>query len=191
MRTLEPHFFYARLMNDMVLPWSEHGVRRLLNVLRRPELAPNDPTAKLVCELTDSRTPHEAVRKLVERAFSGCGHTGVRLAQLVVRCDLDGTLSHEGVAAELGLSPRQFYRYRTRAVQMLAAEIRRLVTGADDLDEVIGAFERIVEQLKERKEKSALIGTRTLSALPEEPCQGFPRVALLHHARMSQATTMA
>jgi hypothetical protein len=173
------------------MPWSEQDVRRLLNSLRRPELALRDPMGRLVCELTQSRTPHEAVRRLVERAFLGGGHTGLRLAQLVVRCDLDGTLSHEGVAAELGLSPRQFYRYRTRAVQMLAREIRRLVSDVEDLDETIGVFERILAQLKERRKKSASLQPRTFRVLEEEPCQGASRAALLHHAPTFQATTMA
>ncbi len=173
------------------MPLTEHDVRRLLSSLRRPELALRDPMVALVCELTNSRTPHEAVRKLVERAFLGRGNMAMRLARLVVRCDLEGSLSHDGVAAELGLSLRQFYRYRARAVQMLAVEIRRLITDAEELDEVISAFERVLAQLKERRQKSAPIPARTVSALPEEPCQGTPRVASLHHARTFGATTMA
>lgn len=131
MRTLERHFSYARAVTDihMPTPWGEQDVRRLLNSLRRPDRVRRDPLGRLICDLTQSRTAHEAVGKLVERTFYSCGEGGVRLARLVVRCDLDGTISHEGVAAELGLSPRQFYRYRTRAVQMLADEIRGLMGG--------------------------------------------------------------
>jgi hypothetical protein len=116
-------------MTDTDMP-SEQDVRRLLNTLRRPEAVLRDPLGRLVCELTNSRTAHEAVRKLVERAFFNRGHYSMRLAQLVVRCDLDGTLSHEGVAAEMGVSPRQFYRYRTSAVQVLAYEINSLLKSA-------------------------------------------------------------
>src|SRR5437660_9238975 len=120
--------------------WSEREVRRLLNSLRRPELLADDSLAQMLCRVTGTQTAFEAVRVLADAAFRGQGATGRRLAILINLCDLEGRLSHSGVAAEMGLSMRQFFRYRARAVQLLAHEIRRRLGGDVVLQPSLGAL---------------------------------------------------
>ncbi|MBV9270639.1 MAG: hypothetical protein JO165_06065, partial [Candidatus Eremiobacteraeota bacterium] len=122
-------------------------VRRLLNSLRRPELLADDSLAQMLCRVTGTQTAFEAVRVLSDVAFRGQGATGRRLATLVTLCDLEGRLSHSGVASEMGLSMRQFFRYRARAVQLLAHEIRRRLGGDVVLQPSLGALADVVKAI--------------------------------------------
>ena len=127
--------------------WSEREVRRLLNSLRRPELLADDSLAQMLCRVTGTQTAFEAVRVLADAAFRGQGATGRRLATLITLCDLEGRLSHSGVAAEMGLSMRQFFRYRARAVQLLAHEIRKRLGGDVVLQPSLGALADVVKAI--------------------------------------------
>ncbi|HEY3675191.1 MAG TPA: hypothetical protein VGK84_04305 [Candidatus Tumulicola sp.] len=65
-----------------------------------------------------------AVEAAVSRVFDECGDPSRGYARrrraILERCDLRGR-PHEEVAAELGLSRRQFYRDRSEAIRLLAA----------------------------------------------------------------------
>lgn len=122
--------FHSNSPLDGETSWGEREVRHLLSLLRRPDLAAGNPLGNLLCDLLNVDTPLEAVERLVAGTFAKQGQAGARLAELVRRCDLEGELSQSGVAKEMGLSIRQFFRYRSRAVELLAGEVRRLLGDA-------------------------------------------------------------
>src|SRR5438445_6065394 len=110
--------------------WGEREVRRLLGGLRRPELLANDSLARMVCDVTGSETVVQAMQKVISDAFLGQGAGGQRMAQLIMMSDLDAELTQNGVASELGLSRRQYFRYRARAIAIIAQHLHRLLGSA-------------------------------------------------------------
>jgi len=110
--------------------YTEEDVRRLLRSLRRPDLAAANPLGRHLCEVFGTTSALQAVRLLVDITFSGQGHAGARLADLIRKGDIDGRLSHAGIAAEMGLSLRQFFRHRARAVALLTSRVQTLVDGS-------------------------------------------------------------
>jgi hypothetical protein len=111
----------------MEATWGEREVRRLLNALRRPDIAQVDPLGRLLCEILGVPTPVEAMTRLINATFAGQGYAGARLGQLLLKCDIEGALSQAGVAFEMGLSLRQFFRYRARAIKLVSDRIRLLL----------------------------------------------------------------
>jgi hypothetical protein len=102
-------------------------VRRLLRVLRQPHIAAADPLGQMLCRALGVETPLQAVRQLVWIAFAQYGRTGVKLAELIQKSDIEGALSQTGVAHELGYSPRQYFRYRSQAIDILTTEAQRVL----------------------------------------------------------------
>lgn len=67
-----------------------------------------------------------ALRRFVESAPRGSAARAKRIVELITRCDLQGE-PHKVVAADLGLSLRQFYRERARAVVELGERLEALL----------------------------------------------------------------
>lgn len=111
--------------------WGEREVRHLLNSLRRPDVAMADPLGRLLCEALGAPSPIAAVTQLIGQTFEGLGRSGLRLAELLVKSDIQATYSRAGVAAEMGLSLRQFFRYRSRAVALLTEQIKQVLGDVD------------------------------------------------------------
>lgn len=107
--------------------WGEREIRRLLNGLRRPETLTNDSLARLLCETTGTDTISHALQKLIEATFDRSVPSGRRMAQLIRRSDIEGTLTQTAVAGDLGLSRRQYFRYRARAIALMAQSLRSLL----------------------------------------------------------------
>jgi tetratricopeptide (TPR) repeat protein len=101
---------------------SPRAVRALLRALGDPRALRNDPLAK--------RLPGDVRASIRASLASVASPSGVaalaerrrRAARIIERCDLDGE-PHDVVAAELGLSRRQFYRDRQLALELLAIEL--------------------------------------------------------------------
>ncbi len=71
---------------------------------------------------------------------------GARLSELVVKSDLDGALSFNEVASRMGLSLRQFFRYRARAVKMLAGQLRAILNYQAEPTDTLGTlFDTLVD----------------------------------------------
>ena len=116
----------------------QHHVRRLLSGARRADPLRGDALAEELQRITESANIGEALKKLVELTFKDLGHMGSRLSELILRSDLDGTLSFTEVASRMGLSLRQFFRYRARAVEMLTAELRVLLRHPAEPTDTLG-----------------------------------------------------
>ncbi len=101
-------------------------VRRLLRGLRRPHVLENEPLVQFLCE-TYNANLHDALQALLKQTFSAKGSVGIRLMQLIQRCDIDASLSQAETASRMSISARQFFRYRREAVDALAAQINHLI----------------------------------------------------------------
>lgn len=124
----------------------EHHVRRLLSAARRADPLRGDMLAHDLQAVTGSSNISEALKKLADLTFKDLGHMGSRLSELIVKSDLDGTLSFTEVASTMGLSLRQFFRYRARAVLMLAEQLRALLHQPSEPMDALGAlFDTLVD----------------------------------------------
>jgi len=109
---------------------SAADVRRLLRTLRNPQVAAVDPLARALCDALHAATPLLAVKHLLMLTFAQHGAAGEKLAEVIRQSDLEGSLSQAGVARELGYSLRQYFRYRSQAIEMLTKHVRQLVQHA-------------------------------------------------------------
>ncbi len=120
-------------------------VRRLLAAARRAESLRGDPVAGELLRLTKSTNLAEAVRKLVDLTFRDTGQMGARLSELILRSDLGPPVAFTDVAAGMGFSLRQFFRYRARAVELMAGELRLMLREpAEGADPLTSLFDTLV-----------------------------------------------
>ena len=116
---------------------SQFDVRRLLRELNKPQLLRRNPL--ILAHFLEDGDPdtlpdHQIVsrsRAIVQATIDTIGSDYVpenssiaRLRAILRRCDLQGE-DHEQVARELGISRRQFYRERQRAIEELGAALVR------------------------------------------------------------------
>ena len=97
-------------------------VRHVLRLLRRPHELTTSGIAMILCENLGVPDPVEAVVLVLHQIFNLRTATGRRLYDAIRLCDVEGLAAKE-VASEMGLSLRQFFRYRREAVEALAAKI--------------------------------------------------------------------
>ncbi|MDQ2679517.1 MAG: hypothetical protein M3Y21_00615 [Candidatus Eremiobacteraeota bacterium] len=109
------------------MSWSSSDVRALLRNLRKPDALERLPLAVLLKAHFDLRTGFEATMHLIADSFAGRGQGGERLHEVLIRYDLDGQVNREQAASQMGLSSRQFFRYRAHAVEMIAQHLRSIL----------------------------------------------------------------
>ena len=97
-------------------------VRHVLRLLRRPHELATSGIALTLCESLGVPDPVEAVVLVLHQIFNLRTATGRRLYDAIRLCDVEGLAAKE-VASVMGLSLRQFFRYRREAVEALAAKI--------------------------------------------------------------------
>jgi hypothetical protein len=97
-------------------------VRHVLRLLRRPHELATSGIAIALCENFGVDDPVEAVVLMLHQIFNLRTQTGRRLYDAICLCDVDGLAAKE-VAKAMGLSLRQFFRYRHEAVEAVAAKI--------------------------------------------------------------------
>ena len=97
-------------------------VRHVLRLLRRPHELATSAIAIALCENFGVNDPVEAVVVMLHQIFNLRTQTGRRLYDAICLCDVDGLAAKE-VAKAMGLSLRQFFRYRSEAVEAVAAKI--------------------------------------------------------------------
>jgi DNA-directed RNA polymerase specialized sigma24 family protein len=100
-------------------------VRHVLRLLRRPHELASSGIALALCESLDVGDPVEAVVLALHQIFNLRTQTGRRLYDAIRLCDVEGLAAKE-VANVMGLSLRQFFRYRREAVEALAVRINGL-----------------------------------------------------------------
>jgi hypothetical protein len=100
-------------------------VRHVLRLLRRPHELATSAIAIALCDNFNVDDPVEAVVLMLHQIFNLRTQTGRRLYDAICLCDVDGLAAKE-VAKTMGLSLRQFFRYRCEAVDAVAAKINGL-----------------------------------------------------------------
>ena len=100
-------------------------IRHVLRLLRRPHELATSGIAIALCKAMGVDDPVEAVVMILHQLFNLRTQTGRRLYDAICLCDIDGLAAKE-VANIMGLSLRQFFRYRREAVGALAAKINVL-----------------------------------------------------------------
>lgn len=98
--------------------------RKLLRQLRHPHLLVHDPTVRMLREVFKTESCREALVRLVEVTLGDEG-ANQRLHEIIVRCDIQGQTA-SAAAANMHLSPRQFFRCRAEAIDALAVAVEQL-----------------------------------------------------------------
>ncbi len=106
------------------MAWSSRDVRALLRNLRKPDVLERLPLAILLKSQFAVHSGYEATMHLIKESFAARGQAGERLREVLVRYDLDGQVNRDVAATQMGLSSRQFFRYRAHAVEMIAQHLR-------------------------------------------------------------------
>lgn len=105
----------------------EKQVRLLLHRARKPDQLAAHPLSRAICTALACADPALALRKVVEEAFSEEHDDEVRLRTLVLRCDIEGSVSLTEACSELAYSRRHFQRYRAQAVTIIARHLHKLL----------------------------------------------------------------
>jgi hypothetical protein len=106
-------------------------IRLLLRLLRRPHALEREPLAIMLREATHAESAHKAVIAAVDSAFDPVTSSGRLLKEIIRRCDIDCETT-AAAAAAMNLSVRQFFRYRTDAVEAIAQSVGRSLRQPDD-----------------------------------------------------------
>jgi hypothetical protein len=106
-------------------------IRLLLRLLRRPHALEREPLAIMLREATHADSAHKAVILAVDSAFDSATPSGRMLKEIIRRCDVDCETT-AAAAAGMNLSVRQFFRYRTDAVEAIAQSVGRSLRQPDD-----------------------------------------------------------
>src|ERR1700739_749433 len=93
------------------LPATERFVRAMLRRARNLERLSSLPVVSPLCAALDEENPIAMVRILADSSF-GESPGDQQLYELVRACDLDATMTQEGLSGQYGLSRRQFFRRR-------------------------------------------------------------------------------
>ena len=100
---------------------SDRAFRAMLRKMREPRALERDHLANRLRAMLGASTAHEAVLEAIARSLRG---SDARLAAVIRRCDIDGEPTAR-VARELGVSPRQFFRFRREALDLLQREVQK------------------------------------------------------------------
>ncbi len=106
--------------------WGEREVRRMLRGLRRPHRLETEPLARFLCHAYGIERPYDACLRLIRDALLDKGLVGKRLYDLIRISDVDATDTLVAAASKMGVSPRQFFRYRREAIVALASHANAL-----------------------------------------------------------------
>lgn len=110
--------------------WGEREVRRLLRALRRPHVLAMEPLARFIGEIYKLENPYDACLRFIDDTFVNGGLVGKRLFELIRTCDIEANETLEATASDMGVSARQFFRYRREAILALVAHANRLGAAA-------------------------------------------------------------
>jgi hypothetical protein len=106
-------------------------IRLLLRLLRRPHALEREPLAIMLREALHAENAYKAVIAAIDAAFDVATPSGRQLKEIIRRCDIDSQTT-AAAAADLHLSVRQFFRYRTDAVEAIALSVGRSLRQPDD-----------------------------------------------------------
>ena len=103
------------------------GVRALLRCVKRPHVLATNPCMKQICAATGVGDPARAALALVDSAFNLETPHGRRLRESIIRIEVEGATTQEAADA-MGLSVRQFFRYRAEAMAAIDYAMALVIT---------------------------------------------------------------
>jgi hypothetical protein len=106
---------------SFIMSWPHDEVREMLRLVRRPYRLRRNPLAQQLRQALDVNSEMDAVTRVVRMTFSGTPDDAAALKALIVT-DYEGKTAKEA-AGELHVSVRQYFRYRSEAVDALAETI--------------------------------------------------------------------
>ncbi len=169
---------------------------------RKPSKLAELDTVNQLRRLYGIMDPVATLRRLVDDTFSDAGASMQRLREMIVRCDIDASVTQKAFAQELHVSYRHFHRIRAEAVAAIAAHLGLILgispTAPPELPEVSALAEILAEQRPRSAEgifsifgaRSALVQITRLQALIESGEELDDR-ALEAAPAVSQATLYA
>ncbi len=161
------------------LSTTERYVRAMLRRARNLERLSTLPVVAPLCAALDEENAIAMVRMLAESSFGS--NTGDRhLYDLVRACDLDATMTQDGLSKQYGLSRRQFFRRRALAVRAIAHRVRELLRGIDISAEPARGADVLVENALSETEPESIL--RIYPVLDTHTKQRH--TAALFHARL-------
>ncbi len=90
-----------------------------------------EPLAIMLREALHAESAYKAVVAAIDAAFDAATPSGRQLKEIIRRCDIECQTT-AAAAAEMHLSVRQFFRYRTDAVEAIALSVGRSLRQPDD-----------------------------------------------------------
>src|SRR5512146_1678140 len=134
---------------------SEKDVRLLLHRVRKPEQLSHYPLAQALCSALGFSDPVAAIRKVVDEAFPGESGDDAVLRNLVVKCDIEGSLTLEEACNQFAYSRRHFQRYRAQAIAAIARYIKRLLDPSFTEGPILHPLEGLADVVADRDPAAA------------------------------------
>lgn len=106
------------------MQWSHAHVREMLRMVNQPHRLRRNPLAKTLSEALDVK-PEVAIRLVLRSAFSPSNRGKTALRSIMI-ADYEGKTAAEA-ASLLNLSLRQYFRYRSIAIEAVACVIEDLL----------------------------------------------------------------
>lgn len=108
------------------MSWSNRDIRRLLSLILDPVKLEAEPLALALRHAVSASNGFAAINAIIERSLSGNTAVEKLMRESVTLCDIVGEKTHTA-ARRLGLSARQFFRYRAAAMSAIANEVNRVL----------------------------------------------------------------
>jgi tetratricopeptide (TPR) repeat protein len=122
----------------------ERLVRIMLHFARSSDRLATLPLSRELCTILGMSNASTMLRSVVQSSF-GDAPGERKLYQLVLNCDLDGTLTQSGAAQAMHVSRRQFHRLRTHAVAAIAGRIEWILDANNvDRNDALGVLAQTV-----------------------------------------------
>ena len=134
---------------------AERDVRLLLHRVRKPDELATNPLAQALCGALGFSDPVAAVRRVVEETFAGDTPDDVALRNLVMKCDIDGSLTLSEACRQFAYSRRHFQRYRAQAIGAIAHFIRRLLDPSFTNGPMLNPLEGLADLVGDRDPAAA------------------------------------
>jgi len=107
--------------------WTDKDVRRLLQLLQRPHQLESFELARELCFALGIPSAYQATITAIDQTFQNRGILEKKLRDMIWQCDVEARITQAEAASEMGLSTRQFFRYRSEAVRALLNHIRKIL----------------------------------------------------------------
>jgi hypothetical protein len=111
--------------------WTNREVRNILRLLRRPHNLDRERLIIMLRECTHAKDGREALLFTIDAAFDRSDPHQLTRYETIRRVDIAGETTHSA-AANMHVSVRQFFRYRSEAIAAIAQSIEKILRRPPD-----------------------------------------------------------